>query len=212
MEPRSKENLVKSISYSQFEIINWIIKLHCPEGIQVDCTYSLGGFYKNGLVKEPDFKFDINPQIEGVGEADCRNLPFIDNEVYSIIYDPPFLYGKERNDNVGIIKKRYSQVYDWKAIKDLYNDSFKEFSRVLQQDGTLIFKCQDFAKDGKQFLTHYMIIDMALKYGLYPVDLFVMLVKSRPIRYDIPQHHARKFHSYFLVFKKRKPKVDYDYE
>lgn len=210
MEIRNKDNLVKSISYSQFEIINWIIKLYCPKGIQVDCTYSLGGFYKKGLVKEPEYKFDINPQIEGVQKADCRHLPLEDNSVYSIMYDPPFLYGKERNDNVGIIKRRYSQVYCWNDIKSLYRESLQEFSRILQPDGTLIFKCQDFAKDGKQHLTHSMIQNMGIQYGLYPIDLFVMLVKSRPIRYDIPQHHARKFHSYFLVFKKRKPKVNYE--
>lgn len=210
MEIRSKDNLVKSISYSQFEIINWIIKLYCPKGIQVDCTYSLGGFYKNGLVPPPEYKFDINPQIEGVIQADCRNLPFEDNQIHSIMFDPPFLYGKERNGNVGLIKSRYSQVYSFEDLKALYWDSLVEFNRILQPDGILIFKCQDFAKDGKQFMMEYLITHMALDVGLYPIDKFIMLVKSRPIRYDIPQHHARKFHSYFLVFKKRKPKVNYD--
>ena len=57
--------IVKSVSYSQKEIIQNILKLHVPQGyIDVDPTYSKGNFYKSG--QQPIYKFDIKPQIKGI--------------------------------------------------------------------------------------------------------------------------------------------------
>lgn len=59
-KPRlQKPELMKSISYSQDEILKWIIRLYCPDGFDLDPTYSKGVFYKN--VPEPQLKFDLNP-------------------------------------------------------------------------------------------------------------------------------------------------------
>ena len=43
-----KPEIIKSISYSQEEILKWIIRLYCPDGFDLDPTYSKGVFYKNG--------------------------------------------------------------------------------------------------------------------------------------------------------------------
>ena len=41
-------DMVKSISYDQTEIINWILDLHVPSHhIDCDPTYSKGNFYNN---------------------------------------------------------------------------------------------------------------------------------------------------------------------
>ena len=49
---------------------------------------------------------------------------------------------------------------------------------------------------------------VAIKLGLYHKDLFVLLAKSRLIGGNHKnQFHARKFHSYFLVFQKIKNKA-----
>jgi len=47
---------VKSFSFNQTEILESIIQLHCPNGIELDMTYGNGVFYKN--IPKPQFKFD----------------------------------------------------------------------------------------------------------------------------------------------------------
>ena len=75
MEKRFKEDLfgivtISSISFNQNEIIGNILQLHSPnQRIDLDPTYSIGNFYKNGI-REPEYKFDIEPQVEGVLQSD----------------------------------------------------------------------------------------------------------------------------------------------
>lgn len=83
------EEIIKSISYNQEEIIKWIIALYCPNGIELDPTYSKGNFYKN--IPEPKYKFDLFPQNDDVVRADCRELPVKSGSIQSIMFDPPFV-------------------------------------------------------------------------------------------------------------------------
>lgn len=83
--------LIMSISFSQTEIINNILKLHVKNHIiDCDCTYSLGKFYNSTGIKKPKYKFDINPQLPEVIKADSRNLPLEDNSINCVMFDPPF--------------------------------------------------------------------------------------------------------------------------
>lgn len=190
--------LIKSISYNQCEIIENILNLHCKGNqIDLDPTYSIGNFY-NGRIKAPKFKFDINPQIKGVGKADSKYLPIKSNSLNIIMFDPPFSVHKI--DNSKLIK-RFSAIETTKKLFDYYNKSLFEFHRILKKNGILIFKCQDFVDGGKQYFVHAIIMNMAIKYKFYPLDLFILIVKNRIIRHN-KQIHARKFHSYFWVFKK----------
>ena len=100
--------MVKSISYSQEEIIKWILDLYVPnKTIDLDATYSIGNFYKNTGIDSPVYKFDINPQIDNVLYGDCRDLPIKDESINCQMFDPPFLAttGKSLslNDNNNII-------------------------------------------------------------------------------------------------------------
>ena len=93
------------------------------------------------------------------------------------------------------------------ALHQMYLDSLKEFWRILKPDGILIFKCQDKVSSGKQYMTHVYTINMAEEIGFYTLDLFVLGVESRLVAdWQMNQKHARKFHSYFLVFQKPKNK------
>ena len=59
-----------------------------------------------------------------------------------------------------------------------------------------------------------MVMEMARQVGFYPLDLFVLLAKQRMNSFGGKwrnQEHARKYHSYFWVFRKSKCKVDYEY-
>lgn len=208
--------LVKSISYDQTEIINNILFLHVPKHkIDADITYSTGMFYKDDIVKQPDLKFDINPQADDVVRADSRNLPLQDSSLDCIMFDPPFLAttGKSlsENKNNNIINKRFGVYPSEIELHQFYVDTLKECYRVLRQDGILIFKCQDKISSGKQYMSHVFIVNEAEKIGYYTKDLFILLAKNRIVAdWQVKnQKNARKFHSYFIVFQKCKKKIDY---
>ena len=209
-------SLISSISYDQIEIIENILKLHTKDNtIDCDPTYSKGNFYKNGKIKEPKYKFDINPQTEDTIKADARSLPLDDNSVNCIMFDPPFLAttGKSitANDNNNFINKRFGVFPNEKELHQFYIDSMKEFYRILKDDGILIFKCQDKISSSKQYLSHVFIINEAIKIGYYPKDMFILLAKTRIVAdWQVKnQKNARKFHSYFLVFQKCNKKIEY---
>jgi DNA modification methylase len=85
----------------------------------------------------------------------------------------------------------------------MYFRAGQEAYRVLKTKGVLIVKCQDEVSGGKQWLTHVEIINEYEKYGFYTKDLFVVVRNNRPgVSRLKSQVHARKNHSYFLVFIK----------
>lgn len=207
---------ISSISYNQEEIIQNILKLHVPQGfIDCDCTYSKGNFYKSGKIKEPIYKFDKFPQTEDTIQSCATNLPLEDSSINCMMFDPPFLAttGKSlkiENDS-NKINKRFGVFDSEKELHKFYVDSLKEFNRVIKNNGVLIFKCQDKVSSGKQYMSHVFIINEAEKAGFYTKDLFVLLAKNRIVaNWQKNQKHARKFHSYFLVFEKKKSKINYN--
>lgn len=201
--------LIKSISYSQDEILKNILYLYNQsKTFQVDPCYSKGNFYKE--INRPEFCFDIFPAYDYVEKCDCRHLPFDRETIKSIIYDPPFLAttGKSltSDDNNNIINKRFGVYPSELELFRFYEDSIKEFSRILVESGLLVIKCQDKISSGKQYISHKIILDYCEKYGFYCEDLFVLLAKNCLVAdwQAKNQKHARKFHSYFLVLRKTK--------
>lgn len=209
-------NLIKSISYDQSEIIKNILALHVPEHkIDLDPTYSVGNFYSNTGIEMPQYRYDINPQIDGVEFGDSRSLPLEDCSIQCEMFDPPFLAttgaSLSKQDANNIINKRFGVYPNEKELHQFYVDSMKEAYRLLDDKGILIFKCQDKVSSGKQYLSHVFIINEAEKIGFYPKDLFILLAKSRlTAEWQVKnQKNARKFHSYFIVFEKCKKKIEY---
>ena len=87
----------------------------------------------------------------------------------------------------------------------MYVKAGREALRVLKKEGVLIVKCQDEVSANKQRLTHVEIITAYEAMGFYTKDLFVLVRVNRAgVSRLKKQEHARKNHSYFLVFQKRK--------
>lgn len=210
MQKKIYPKIITTVSYEQTEILQNILDLYCQNGFELDPTYSKGNFYKNGI-PQPKYKFDINPQNEDIQKADCRKLPFKNNTINNIIFDPPFIAGIQNKSDDGIIINRFGSFKNVsKELWKFYHESLDEFKRILKPDGILIFKCQDTIDSGKQCLSHIEIINYALQIGFYPKDLFILLAKQRLIgKHHWKQQHARKFHSYFIVFVKRHSPVKY---
>ena len=192
--------LIKSISFSQDDILQSIIDLHTGP-VQADVTFGSGCFYKKALPR-PALCFDLAPRVPGVIAADVCWLPLRAGCLRSVMFDPPFLIktgpGAKLKDRFG------SQVGNMQDLWNFYFLAMKEIHRVLVPGGWLIFKCQDGVLSGVNNFTHGEIYKMAVSLCFKPVDLFILLAKHRM---KDPTHrvqkHARKFHSYFWVFRKR---------
>ena len=198
---------VRSISYSQEELLAWIIALYIPSGtFELDPTFSQGGFYRSGIIHRPQLCFDLHPICEGVREADCRALPLSSASISSMIVDLPFLATTGASlgtTNGNKINRRFSVCSSETELATLYQDTLYEAWRVLKPGGMLVMKCQDKVSSGKQYMTHCMIYNWARDTGFETLDLFILLAKNRLIaNWQRNQKHARKYHCYFWVFQK----------
>lgn len=191
-----------------------ILRLYVPEGSTVaDVTWGKGVFWQS--VETDKYNLlatDLRPEHGGV---DMRAVPYADDSLDAFIIDPPYMH------TPGSIKESVARAYynnndAAMSVDDLigkYVDAFKEAWRCLHNGGVIIVKCQDTVESGKQRLVHVHLIDHLWKIGFVAEDLFIMVQDKKPT-YDpkwTVQKHARKNHSYFLVFRKpktrkRKPK------
>jgi hypothetical protein len=189
--------MISTVSSSQLEILQGILALYCHQGFDCDPTYSKGSFYKGLPV--PRLRFDLCPVVPGVVQADCRRLPLPDESVMSIVFDPPFIHAHGKDSQIG---NRFSSYKSQREIYALYRASIYEFARVMKPGGILVFKCQDIVESGKQVWNHIHVFNLAREAGFVAEDLFVLTAKSRLIGWNQKvQKHARKFHSYFWVFR-----------
>lgn len=194
-----------------------ILSLYVPVGSHVaDVTYGKGVFWKK--VNQSDYTLYFSDIKTGV---DCRNLPYSDKSMDCVVIDPPYMEGlyRRKSDHLAgngtfssfreaysdgsayIPEKNAPKYHD--AVLAMYYAAGREAIRVLKNKGVLIVKCQDEVSANRQRLTHVEIINEYVKYGLIVEDLFVMVRNNKPnISTLKKQVHARKNHSYFLVFRK----------
>lgn len=190
-----------------------VLSLHVPPGTTVaDVTYGEGVFWRN---VDPA-AYDVKPTDLKNG-VDAASLPYPDCSLGAVVLDPPYMEGMFRRESSQMagsgshaaFRGRYSngaaspsgpKYHD--AVLDLYRRAGAEAYRVLDEGGVLIVKCQDEVSANRQRLTHVELInDFAGRF--FCRDLFVVVRPNRPVVSRIQrQVHARKNHSYFLVFAK----------
>lgn len=198
-----------------------VLALHVPKGSRVaDVTWGRGVFWKN--VPKGDYEVLASDIADGI---DCRNLPYGSSSLDCVVLDPPYMegfYRKEGSHKAGSgshsgLAQAYSNgdeinedtensgTKKWHAaVTDMYFKASSEAYRVLKKKGVLIVKCQDEVSAGKQWLTHVEIINKLEEMGFYTKDLFVVVRHNKPgVSRLLKQVHARKNHSYFLVFVKK---------
>lgn len=200
------------------DIFPLILTLYVPVGAEIaDVTYGKGVFWKK--VKKDNYILHFSDIKTGV---DCRQLPYSDASMDCVVLDPPYMEGFYRRHNEHLagngtfssFREAYSDgsVYIQRegapkyhdAVLDMYYSAGCEALRVLKDKGILIVKCQDEVSANKQHLTHVEIINEYTAHGLIVEDLFVMVRNNKPnISTLKKQVHARKNHSYFLVFRKK---------
>lgn len=191
-----------------------ILKLHVPRGSTVaDVTYGKGIFWKN--VPKGDYVLKATDIAMGV---DCRKLPYEKGSIDCVVLDPPYMEGllRKQTDHLAghgthaAFRSTYSNgsgtngSAKWHAaVRELYFEAGREAHRVLRDNGIFIVKCQDEVSANRQWLTHVELINEYEPRGFYTKDLFVVVRSNRPVVSRLlKQVHARKNHSYFLIFVK----------
>lgn len=192
--------MLSTIFTKEQELLKAVIKLHCKTDIELDPMYFKGNFYKD--IPEPKYKFDINPQSDGVVKADAQNLPIADKSINTMILDPPFMFGIHGKTADYYSSRTHGILKDFTTLQELYTNILQEAHGVLVRGGILLFKCQDYT-DSKTTLTHCHVFNWATEIGFKVKDLAILnLNKNKIYNKSLTQRHLRKVHSYFFVFKK----------
>jgi tRNA G10 N-methylase Trm11 len=187
-----------------------VLGLYVPKGSTVaDVTYGKGVFWRKVNKKEYTLlKSDLHTG------TDCRNLPYENDSLNALVLDPPYMHtpGGTAHTNHQNFEEYYKnnitenttekKYHD--AVLELYYAAGREAWRVLKNKGIFIVKCQDEVCANKQRLTHVELIIEFEKQGYLTEDLFVLTRNGKPgVSRMLKQQHARKNHSYFLVFRKK---------
>ncbi|HLX94110.1 MAG TPA: DNA methyltransferase [Verrucomicrobiae bacterium] len=192
-------------------IFPYVLSLFVAKGSKVaDVTYGKGVFWRR--VPTDAYQLKKSDLKDGI---DCRQLPYVDADLDCVVFDPPYMhtpggtahvnhqnFERYYQNNAAGSEKKYHE-----AVLDLYFTAAKEAFRVLKEGGIYIVKCQDEVCANRQRLTHVEIINELTVYGFVIEDLFVVVRNGKPgVSSILTQGHARKNHSYFLVFLKPKGK------
>jgi len=199
------------------DVFPQVLALHVADGARIaDVTFGKGAFWK----KIPRGRYELLATDLKTG-VDCRALPYDDDTLDCVVLDPPYMEGLFRRNSTQLaggtthaaFRDHYSNGQRTAAgpkyhgaVLDLYFRAGDEARRVLKPRGVLIVKCQDEVSANQQRLTHVEIINRYEASGFYTKDLFVVVRQNRPAVSRLKkQAHARKNHSYFLVFVKVPP-------
>ncbi len=190
-----------------------VLGLHVELGSTVaDLTYGRGVFWRN----VPSADYNLLKSDLKIGQS-WTDLPYAAASVDAVVFDPPYMEGLYRKTAEALagsgthsaFQQAYSNSSLQKAGSRKYHDAVleaylsvvPEVKRILRESGTFIVKCQDEVSANRQKLTHVELIWALEHHGFYCKDLFVVVRRNAPvISRLLKQEHARKNHSYFLVF------------
>jgi|SRR5579859_1264507 len=192
------------------ELFPQILSLYVPAGSRIaDVTYGKGVFWKDIAQR----KYELHATDLSMG-IDCRDLPYDDGSMDCLVLDPPYMhtpggtahtnhqnyegYYKNNGTNNGTGEKYHE------AVLALYFAAAREAKRVLKNGGIFIVKCADEVCANRQRLTHVELINEFAQMDFVVEDLFVLVRNNKPgVSRVLKQIHARKNHSYFLIFRRK---------
>jgi hypothetical protein len=185
------------------DVISNILALHFPEGTIADLTWGKGAFWKDGLRERVVARLDLAPRYGADIRADSRHVPLRDQSVDVAIFDPPHRHavGKTTKTKLGV---DYDCLPRQTDITALVEDTLPELRRIARQG--CIIKITDMVESGRFYPQHvHTIADAAAAWRLLPIDLAILYSGViRPCRAERILH-LRHSHSYFLIYKWRKP-------
>jgi len=218
-----KDLILSAYQADSSELFPRILDLHVDEGARIaDVTHGTGVFWQNVDTDERNLELitsDIERKTDDLTVlGDCRSLPFDSNSLDCMVLDPPYAEGYYRRNKEQLagngshesFRETYAghREYDGagkyhRAVLDSYFDGGREAKRVLKEKGVLIIKVMDEVSSNTQELTHVQVTNFyERELDFYSKDLFIQVRKEKPTVVGMnKQVHARKNHSYFMVFE-----------
>jgi hypothetical protein len=203
---------------SNDDLFPHVLSLYVAPGSTIaDTTFGKGVFWRK--IPKGMYQLKASDLHRGV---DATKLPYEDGGIDAVVFDPPYMHtpggsahknhqnyeGYYRNNviqavEVDEVPKKYHE-----AVLHLYFKAAKEAHRVLRKEGMYIVKCGDEVCANQQRLTHVEIINELNRIGFVTEDLFILLRENLPgVSRVLRQAHAKKNHSYFIVFRKSNGKT-----
>lgn len=194
-----------------------ILGLHVKKNSTIaDITYGKGVFWKKVNLRD----YNLLHSDLKLGQS-WDDLPYDNASMDAVVFDPPYMEGLYRKTKKALAgsgtHKSFQEAYSngdlqsgktvrkyHDAVLEAYISVLPEVGRILKPSGKFIVKCQDEVSANRQKLTHVELIWAFENRGYYCKDLFVVIRRNSPvISRLIKQAHARKNHSYFLVFERQ---------
>lgn len=103
----------------------------------LDATAGNRGIWFNKNCSDATY-MDIRPEVKPDIVGDCTKTDFPDKHFDLIVFDPPHFKAGPKSQ----MAKIYGQL-NAREIRDLIEDGFKEFHRILKDNGFVLFKWND---------------------------------------------------------------------
>jgi hypothetical protein len=140
--------------------------------------------------------------------ADFFNLPFANDSIDLLAYDPPHLPNDVSNNH--IYKLRYGITSEGRGrdgdnVSGIFIPFMIQAKRVLKSGGVVAAKIIDIVHNHKKQWQSVDLILSGKEVGLTPDDMIVKIQRSRPMMSGKwkNQFHFRNNFSYWLVFKNK---------
>jgi tRNA G10 N-methylase Trm11 len=186
------------------EFFRDILRLYVREGSAVaDLTWGRGKFW-DGIDRNKYKLVRLDRHTSSDIKADFRAVPLADESQDTVVFDPPYVtrmgFKRRSKENPNGSNQKTAFGLDEggpkneREIDALYAAGTAEARRILKRGGILILKTMDTQK--------WRHIELANLPGFKLIDLFIVVTKGKPPGKPYVQKHARKNHSYFMVFQK----------
>jgi hypothetical protein len=186
-----------------------LLDLHGGTGLVIlDVTHNQGTMWRKCRY-QPTWRTDVG---EGVVDAwaDFTALPFADNSVGCIVFDPPHLPNHAASPGAsGMWRERYGitagdPLRDGDNVSQLFAPFLAEAKRVLRVDGIVLAKVADITHNHRYQWQHVDFVCAVRLSGMTACDC---LIKADPRQGNLKSsrwrnvHHLRKAHSYWIVVR-----------
>ena len=200
----SEEKVYTASRGTNATIIDSACRLYVKDGdVVADVTYGKGAFWTlTDTTRFELLKSDL--KTCEITNYDLTRLPYGDSCLDHFVLDPSYMH----TPGSPMVDERYKNsettgaMYHGDIMAKLYSGGMSEARRTLKNKGMLWVKCQDEIQSSKQVWSHIEVYNIALAFGFYPKDMFVLISKTNPpIQHK--QKHARRNHSYLWIFEKK---------